>query len=862
MGAAAGFRGRVNLVKILTPRGFIRPRPIRVSYLVEDGEHSDVMLDAVFAECHTRWGGRYTLIVPCEHGEPRPAYMPWLEAYDPDIIYVYSDLDEAVIAGLHERFGPAFLLKHEPYDNGERDSRYFRPELPLNGLTSLSTAPQYTRTYPASAPQPMLVVDYGPSQINDRFVDDNFGTPYSGFGSWPLPSDLADALRSITLIPDESLRNPHLSLPLEGETVPDTVSLLRAMAEKRNSFGLAQLAADSTPRIEVRDRIRESFSLIIGDRFADRILFWNNRSLMPLHLGRAFATLIVSPLRLEDENFFAALAAFLNARNGVHPSQGTPLVELRSASVNADDLTALCKRFNASAGWNTFHVARPTTLDSAVPNTEALERAFDLVTGRTFDRSVPWREFPAGGNDIRPPAVLPDHLQGLQGLSSTTQGIWALDLDIERQNNLARAANVLHRWRLPRRLRMHGAFRPPYPDSTGRLRYSRTSREGYLSVFSGFGEEPPTISIPDDETAFRYGLELGHDWPPISRRDRGNPPSGPYRLIRPSDKGRYLIGALRLFGGLQEAGSALLHRYWKEVFEELGGAIATDRHDVIKRTLKKRLKTGTICDEDDWGRLAELVAREASHVRMPLQTLNFDELHNRHQPWIEKERKLLKEHHTENPEEWLDHAQASLPGSVKWLCSQSVLYQGYEWRCSTCFHRNWNPIQFLQSQMTCEVCGTSQITPVDKPWDFRLNGFLKEGLKEHGLLALFWCLVRLEERARETFFFLGPHDLFAEYPDNDRAAGDNEADLICIVDGKVHLCEVKSSARETQIDRLVNVAKMIRPDKVILAIFDTGSQRLNKKLGELTRALQGTGISAQLLTLGNDDLADSVDLPS
>ena len=426
------------------------------------------MLDAVFAECHTRWGGRYTLVVPCEHGEPRPAYMPWLEAYDPDIIYVYSDLDEAVIADLHERFGPAFLSKHEPSDNGERDTRYFRPDLPLNCLTSLSIAPQYTRTYPASAPQPMLVVEYGPGQIHDRFVDDNFGTPYSCFGSWPLPSDLADALRAITLIPDELLRDPPPGLHLEGETVPDTVSLLRTMAEKRNSFGLAQLAADSTPRIEAQDRMRESFSLIIGDSFADRILFWNDRSLMPVHLGRAFTTLIVSPSRLEDEDFFAALVAFLNARNGVHPSQGTPSMELRSVSVNADDLTALCKRFNASSSWNTFHVARPTALDSVVPNTEALEQAFGLVTGRTFDRSVSWREFPAGGNDVRPPAVLPDHLQGLHSLSRATQGVERVSLP---------ASFSLIPQPLPR---------PLIVD-----------------------EEPPTISIPDDEATFRYGLERG-----------------------------------------------------------------------------------------------------------------------------------------------------------------------------------------------------------------------------------------------------------------------------------------------------------------------------------------------------------------
>ena len=61
-------------------------------------------------------------------------------------------------------------------------------------------------------------------------------------------------------------------------------------------------------------------------------------------------------------------------------------------------------------------------------------------------------------------------------------------------------------------------------------------------MFTGFGEEPPPISFPDDETAFRYALEQGRDWLPPSRADRGVGPSGPYAWSRPSDKGRYLIG--------------------------------------------------------------------------------------------------------------------------------------------------------------------------------------------------------------------------------------------------------------------------------------------------------------------------------
>jgi hypothetical protein len=128
-------------------------------------------------------------------------------------------------------------------------------------------------------------------------------------------------------------------------------------------------------------------------------------------------------------------------------------------------------------------------------------------------------------------------------------------------------------------------------------------------------------------------------------------------------------------------------------------------------------------------------------------------------------------------------------------------------------------------------------------------------------LALIWCLIKLERRVRDTFYFLGPHDLFVTYPDNDRAVGDNEIDLICVVDSKVHVCEVKSSARDIQIPSLVNVAKRIRPDIVTLAVLEPASPRLNNRLDELKEALAGTKISAELLTLSNDDFEDYVYLP-
>jgi hypothetical protein len=79
-------------------KGWARPRPLRVAFLIEDGEHANIALDGVFADCYDRWGGRFSLIAPCLDGRIMPSFWPWLEAYDPDIVYSYVPLCPAQYA--------------------------------------------------------------------------------------------------------------------------------------------------------------------------------------------------------------------------------------------------------------------------------------------------------------------------------------------------------------------------------------------------------------------------------------------------------------------------------------------------------------------------------------------------------------------------------------------------------------------------------------------------------------------------------------------------------------------------------------------------------------------------------------------
>ena len=61
-------RNAVHRNHVTRSKGWIRPRPIRVAFLVQDGEHAQIALDGIFADCYYHWGGRFSLIVPCREG--------------------------------------------------------------------------------------------------------------------------------------------------------------------------------------------------------------------------------------------------------------------------------------------------------------------------------------------------------------------------------------------------------------------------------------------------------------------------------------------------------------------------------------------------------------------------------------------------------------------------------------------------------------------------------------------------------------------------------------------------------------------------------------------------------------------------
>jgi len=823
------------------------------------------MLEAIFDNCFSRWGGRFNLIIPCEDGEVRPAYFPWLEAYDPDIIYCYVDLSDSIIDRLHERLYPSFLVRHNFYNRAERDRQAFLPNLPIDGLSSLSVTMNAARGNALAEAHPVTLIDTHLGSTPTPLIQENFGCYCRrGSGPWPMAPDMVQYVQTLTMVPDHIRADPRLVPRARGEIVNSEIELLRELSKRRTLVGLALLSAWQCPRLEIRHPPwTGNVNLMVGDSFADRITFWNARSLQPVWLDGSIVTLKISPADVDQPDIFAAILEIIKNRIHVRPGSSNNSITVRSASLALDQLGEIQNKFRASDQWNIYTFAKLDSIDACAPDGLALSQAMrDVEDGPPFARSDR-HEVVFSEDTFRPPVVAPRHLREIRPLPSGVSGAWALELDIERVTDYSRFQNVQHRWRLPRRLRMTSAFTRAYQlgGNFGPYCVPRVNDQGLLTLFGTIEGQLPELNAPTDQRAFRFALCMQRDWMPFA------PGHGPLQNslaydIRPSDKGRYLSALMNLSDGIHRGREIFLNKFWKEQFETLGATPSAneDRLPELVQTLKKRLKSGAIADDDEWLRVAKQVIAEARKLRLAPRYLRFDHLSKsfdsyRNDYWSVNQPATPRE-------EWDDEERRSLSESVKYLCQREVFHQGHEWLCPRCNNNNWVSIDALKKSMVCDVCGTATPAPVAEAWRFKLNSFVLEGLRDHGMLAYLWCLSRLSDLAHASFYFLEPHELFFTTDSRHRGKPDAEIDLIVIADGVVRLCEIKTSNRDIEVEKLAKLARQLRPDIATLAIMEPGAEPANHRLAELRKLLDGSDIESEIITLEDQDIDESPHLPT
>ena len=856
--------------------GSAYPRPTRIAFLVEDGDDSDRVLDGIFADCYDRWGGRFSLIAPCVDGCVSAPYWSWLEAFDPDLIYSYVPLGRQEVLKVHERLYPGKYNFHDrrryifPAQNGgpRLDLHSFKPDYTFEPLSSLSTIFRMARYRPTTGGgSPLGIIDKWPGgEAPTRFLMDNFGTYLTSRNTNVFPNDAQAAASLLTIVLPEIFEDRRRAVPRDLRTVPTEVAAFADFAMGRaTSMSVASVVF--APKLDVRaGHWSTSFNLVVGNSFADRIMFWNARLLIPSWLDNDLYCLRVDEDQLADAKFLSALGELLKRRNHVNAGSGGPAqLTVRSCSLTVQRLKAAEAAIKSTNPWGAVTNEQVPHLDAVVPTADAFSQGRENNRiGAGYLGVAGWKDFVWTPPTIRPPAVLPDHLSDAPTRQIFNVGYWSTDYFLERDGPTARGL-VRGRWELPRRWRMAGAFKVAFVDQKPVARFppaQRRGRAGTLAISQNAEHPVEAIVVPTAERAIAYALAEDGAWArPEAEHGEIQPPS---KVVwtQPSNEARYFEGVLGMIDGLDDAEAYLLQPFLKKMLAGLGGTPNLSAQNVtpVVNLLKKqrgRSPTFDLRSEHETTVLASLIVKAAKGLKAPVEDIGYKELHD---DWAAHRAAYWERHPHPNGADPADHherEEKSLDACLKGMRKRKMLFQGHLWPCRQCHHKNWIDMSALTPTLTCEVCGATAEAPVDIRWRFRPNQFLIESLRDHSVLSLVWVLSALRDQSRSSFMYAPPTSFGFT---TDQAKSSAEGDLFVISDGYAVLCEVKSSwgfVKADDFNKFSTRALRLRPDKALFAVMEERAGPVPAAEQQARQELSAVGIKFAVVTPHPDDRHDS-----
>ena len=215
-------------------------RPLRVAYLIDTDDCPDQLLDSIFAEAYGRWGGRRTLIVPAKPDGIDEGYAEWLWYYDPDVIYSFVALTDGTVTRVHEKYGPAHLVYHNRIGRKRGEEGYFRIELPLKAVPSLSVVPALlSRTWGfGERLSDLRIIDQYFDQSQSPFIKENFG--FLGDTYQPMTGrNFPELFKTLTLISQQSLDNLQFGKDPRADYAVDEASILKELGRLSQLLTLA-----------------------------------------------------------------------------------------------------------------------------------------------------------------------------------------------------------------------------------------------------------------------------------------------------------------------------------------------------------------------------------------------------------------------------------------------------------------------------------------------------------------------------------------------------------------------------------------------------------------------------------------------
>jgi len=189
-------------------------------------------------------------------------------------------------------------VKHNFHWGEVRNQSAYRPRLPITPLTVLSVAAIMTRGDMSFSQQPVTLVDTQLGTKPSPFLQQNFGCYGQSLDPWPIAGEMGDYVRAVTFVPPEIQANPRVSPKAIGDVVSSEGELVNRIANQRDLIGLAQLSSCFASRAElVEMKWSRTVTLVVGDAFADAVVFWNAHHYSPTWINAGIVGLHDLPAR-------------------------------------------------------------------------------------------------------------------------------------------------------------------------------------------------------------------------------------------------------------------------------------------------------------------------------------------------------------------------------------------------------------------------------------------------------------------------------------------------------------------------------------------------------------------------------------
>ncbi|RXM52939.1 MULTISPECIES: hypothetical protein [unclassified Chryseobacterium] len=194
---------------------------------------------------------------------------------------------------------------------------------------------------------------------------------------------------------------------------------------------------------------------------------------------------------------------------------------------------------------------------------------------------------------------------------------------------------------------------------------------------------------------------------------------------------------------------------------------------------------------------------------------------------------------------------------LKTLCELGVFLQGFRLKCSYCSSIFWYHLKEANSKINCKGCLEDFNMPVEEVFSYKLNDLIKNNIfqsrtQRDGNLTVIRTLIHLGLRSHKSFAYSHQLNLYDDYRIRKPA---NEIDVVALVDGKLIIGEAKHNSKEfgansnKSLNSLIEVAKDIHPDKLILSCYKDEQDKLDKARKYLVHHFRNDDYAPEIVAL-------------